>query len=175
MWPCITPPSLVPFYSNRAAVVGLSPNPLPWAAAGREVSCGHTRRERLPPTRAASRVRAASLAGFLEESVSRPRRALTIWGGVPWASFLLLLKRDRRGLRTVAHPQRAAFQTNALRVPVLHLSLSSCVNLSQGPNFSEPRAFICKAGLAQLLPRRAVAGLKTIYMGKMLGPWPGAE
>lgn len=33
--PFITHTSLVPFHSNQAAVMGLSPNPLLWAAAGR--------------------------------------------------------------------------------------------------------------------------------------------
>lgn len=92
-------------------------------------------------------ISAASLAGFLEETVSTPVRALIIQARVPWASFLLLLQGERRGFHAVAHPTTAAFQTKALRVQVPHLSLRSCVNLSKGRNFYEPPFFTCKAGI----------------------------
>lgn len=70
--------------------------------------------------------------------MSRLGKALVIWAGVPGASFFLLLNSERGGFQVVAPLPRAAFRTKALEVPVPHLSLRSCVNLSEGPNFSEP-------------------------------------
>lgn len=94
--PSITHPSLVPFHSNQAAVMGLSPNLLPRAAAGR----GSEPRTRLlrgvasldsalclrPTSGRPLEASSASLAGFLEEAVRRPERPPIILAGQPWAS-----------------------------------------------------------------------------------------
>lgn len=94
--PSITHPSLVPFHSNQAAVMGLSPNLLPRAAAGR----GSEPRTRLlrgvasldsalclrPTSGRPLEASSASLAGFLEEAARRPERPPIILAGQPWAS-----------------------------------------------------------------------------------------
>lgn len=107
-------PSQVPLYVNQAAVTGHIPNQLPWAAAGRSEPRPHSARgvarlspggfccTSLPPQGAPERSAQQALTASWRR-LSRHGRAL-IPVEVPWASFLLPLKSERRGFHTVAHP-----------------------------------------------------------------------
>lgn len=86
-----------------------------------------------------------------------------------WVSFFLLLNSERRAFCVVALSPCAAFRTNALRAHAPHLSLIRRVNLSKGRESFGPHFFICEAGIAQFLPRRAVVGFRQLMYATCLG------
>lgn len=141
-------PSQVPLYVNQAAVTGHIPNQLPWAAAGRSEPRPHSARgvarlspggfccTSLPPQGAPERSAQQALTASWRR-LSRHGRAL-IPVEVPWASFLLPLKSERRVSTLWLTLPCAAFRTKALGVRVPHPPFRSCVNFSKGLNLSEP-------------------------------------